>query len=94
VGAKPRHIFGLLLLEALLLSVLGALLGLLSMYLILAAAKPLLLSQFGFYLVLTWPSLQQLYLLLAVVIVGFIAGVLPAWRAYRYSLSDGMSIRI
>ncbi len=94
VGAKPRHIFGLLLIEALLLSVLGALLGLLSMYLILAAAKPILLSQFGFYLVLTWPNLQQFYLLLAVVGVGFIAGVLPAWRAYRYSLNDGMSIRI
>ncbi|WP_163130192.1 ABC transporter permease [Agarivorans sp. Alg241-V36] len=94
VGAKPRHIFGLLLIEALLLSVLGALLGLVSMYLILGAAKPILLNQFGFYLVLSWPTLEQWYLLVAVVVVGFIAGVLPAWRAYRYSLSDGMSIKI
>jgi putative ABC transport system permease protein len=94
VGAKPRHIFGLLLIEALLLSVLGALLGLVSMYLILGAAKPILLNQFGFYLVLSWPTLEQWYLLVAVVVVGFVAGVLPAWRAYRYSLSDGMSIKI
>ncbi|MPW31328.1 FtsX-like permease family protein [Agarivorans sp. B2Z047] len=94
VGAKPRHIFGLLLIEALLLSALGALLGLASMYLILGAAKPILLNQFGFYLVLNWPTVEQCYLLLAVVVVGFLAGVLPAWRAYRYSLSDGMSIKI
>ncbi|WP_220719855.1 ABC transporter permease [Agarivorans litoreus] len=94
VGAKPRHIFGLLLIEALLLSALGALLGLASMYLILGAAKPILLNQFGFYLVLNWPTVEQCYLLLAVVVVGFFAGVLPAWRAYRYSLSDGMSIKI
>ncbi|WP_411993285.1 ABC transporter permease [Agarivorans sp. DSG3-1] len=94
VGAKPRHIFGLLLIEALLLSGLGAIFGLASMYLILGAAKPLLLNQFGFYLTLAWPTLEQWYLLLAVVVVGFIAGVLPAWRAYRYSLSDGMSIKI
>ncbi|WP_432455431.1 MULTISPECIES: ABC transporter permease [unclassified Agarivorans] len=94
VGAKPRHIFTLLLIEALLLSVLGSLLGLVSMYGLLALAKPILLNQFGFYMVLSWPTLQQAYLLLLVMGVGFIAGLLPAWRAYRYSLSDGMSIKI
>jgi len=94
VGAKPRHIFTLLLIEALLLSVVGALLGLVSMYALLAIAKPVLLTQFGFYLSLSWPSLAQWYLVAGVIGVGFIAGLIPAWRAYRYSLSDGMSIKI
>ena len=93
VGAKPRHVFALLLWESLLLSVGGALLGILLMYLILLVVKPLLLSQLGFQLDLEVLALNQIYLLAAIVIAGTLTGLIPAWRAYRYSLNDGMSIR-
>jgi putative ABC transport system permease protein len=33
-------------------------------------------------------------LLGAVVLAGFLVGSLPAYRAYRLSLADGLSIRI
>ena len=40
------------------------------------------------------PALRQWQRLAAVWGAGLLAGLLPALRAYRYSLSDGMSIRI
>jgi putative ABC transport system permease protein len=33
-------------------------------------------------------------LLVAVLGCGFVAGIIPAWRAYRYSVADGMTIRM
>ena len=93
VGAKPRHVFALLLWESLLLSIGGTLLGVVLMYLLLLGVKPLLLNQFGFQLDLEPLALNQIYLLGGIVTAGTLTGLIPAWRAYRYSLNDGMSIR-
>lgn len=93
IGARPWQIFTLMMWESTLLSMLGSVLGMLLMYLLLWGLQPLLLSRFGFYLTLGWPTLTQLGLLGCIVAGGALLGVLPAWRAYRNSLSDGMQIR-
>ncbi|WP_026971235.1 ABC transporter permease [Aliagarivorans marinus] len=94
VGARPYQIFLLLVLESLLLSVAGVILGALLQYALLAALQPFLLNQMGLYLTLGGLSNSQWQMLLAVVMVGTFSGMIPAWRAYRYSLNDGMSIRV
>ncbi len=94
IGAGPRHIFGLLLLESLLLGLAGVLLGLLFFYAGLAALRPWLASEFGLFIPLRLPSLTELYLLAAVVGAALLAGLLPALQAYRNLLADGLTLRV
>jgi putative ABC transport system permease protein len=93
VGAKPRHIFGLLLFEAASLALAGILLGLLFMYLGLWIAQPIILAQYGLWVPITPPTLYQWGLLGVILSASILMGSVPAWRAYRQSLVDGLSIR-
>jgi putative ABC transport system permease protein len=60
----------------------------------LAAGRPWLESRLGLFLELGWPSAHEWTLILLVAVAGVAIGLLPAWRIYRYSLADGMTIRI
>lgn len=93
VGAKPRHIFGLLLLEAASLALAGILLGLGLMYLGLWISQPFILAQYGLHVPITPPGLYEWALLGAILAASILMGSVPAWRAYRQSLVDGLSIR-
>ena len=93
VGATPLHIMGLLLAEAALLVTAGAALGVTVTYGALAALQPLIDKQYGLYLEIDPPGGADLAALGAVLLGGVIAGLLPAWRAYRLSLADGMTVR-
>ena len=94
VGAGPGTISGLLIGEALLLSLSGIILGMLLLYLLLFFAQPILQTRLGLFLPLTPPGIQDYSVLFAIVIAGMLMGALPAYRAYRQSLADGMSIRL
>ena len=93
VGARPRTIFGLLLAEALFLVVLGAMLGVALLYIGLLIAQPIVSAQFGLHLGIDWLSARDLALLGLVVLGGLVAGAVPAWRAGRQSLADGLIVR-
>ena len=93
VGARPRHVFGLLLLESGLVGIAGVLTGLLLFHVALLGLKPWLASEFGLFLPLRWPGQSELLILLAVIIAAFFTGLLPALRAYRNLLSDGLAPR-
>ena len=92
-GARPGHIIGLLVAEAGLLTVAGAALGLAFLYLGLFIAQPFLSSEYGLFLEVTAPSGHDLSILGAVIAAGFLAGLLPALKACRQSLADGMIVR-
>ncbi|MDH3579626.1 MAG: ABC transporter permease [Hyphomicrobiales bacterium] len=93
VGAGPRTIVGLLMTEAGLLSLCGVLLGVTLLYAGLFLARPLADEMFGLYLPISFLSQRELLILLAVVGSGTGVCLLPAWRAYRMSLADGMTVR-
>jgi putative ABC transport system permease protein len=93
VGARPRTVLGLLVAEAGLLALLGALLGVVLLYLALWIVRPLVDAEFGLYLEIGWLTRRELLSLLAIVAAGLLAGLLPALRAYRLSLADGMMVR-
>lgn len=93
MGARPATILGLLVLEAMLMAALGALLGLALLYAGLSIAQPMIDSAFGLWLPVTAPSLQELWVILAVVGAGAIVSLVPALRAYRMSLADGMMVK-
>ncbi|MEM9439493.1 MAG: ABC transporter permease, partial [Pseudomonadota bacterium] len=93
VGARPRTVLSLLVAEAGLLGLLGTLLGVVLLYVALLIIRPLVDAEFGLYLEIGWLSQRELLSLLAIVIAGLLAGLLPALRAYRLSLADGMMVR-
>ena len=93
VGARPRTVLGLLVLEAGALTVAGIALGLLLLYATIAFTRELAASRFGLFLSLGTPGPAELVALGAILIAGLIVGLLPAWLAYRRSLSDGLTIR-
>ena len=94
VGARPWHIAGLLVLEAMALALAGLLLGLLLLYLGIAAAQGPVQAHYGLYLPLNAPTPYEWSLLGAILAAALLMGGVPAWRAYRQSLADGLSIRL
>jgi len=90
MGVSPKALLGYVLLESLLVSVLGILLGELLSQGLMWAAQDLLRTQFGVLVQTGWPSAQAALSLLALVGVATLASALPAWRAYRLSLMDGL----
>ncbi|MBQ4846456.1 ABC transporter permease [Pseudoalteromonas sp. MMG005] len=94
VGARPAHIFALMSSEAILITFVGCLVGCILFYALLIVANPILQSQFGIGLTIGWLTNYELTLLGAIMAAGTLMGLLPAARAYFYSLADGMSIKI
>lgn len=94
VGARPWHIAALLIIEAFGLALAGTLLGLALLYAGIAIAQAPLQSLYGLYLPLAWPSAYEWSLLGAILLAALLMGSVPAWRAYRQSLADGLSIRL
>ncbi|GMM86429.1 ABC transporter permease [Pseudoalteromonas sp. MTN2-4] len=94
VGARPWHIFSLLTSEAVIITLLGCLVGTALFFVAILLAQPVLQAQFGISLSLSLLSSYEVKLLGAIMLAGTVMGLFPALRAYYYSLSDGMSIKV
>ncbi|UTZ20639.1 ABC transporter permease [Vibrio campbellii] len=94
MGARPKHVFSLLISEASLLTFAGIITGVAGLYSILVLLQPIIQQSYGIHLTLTALSPYEWMLLGFVQCAGIVIGFIPAFRAYRQSLSDGMTIRI
>lgn len=94
VGARRGRIVTLLVLESGLLAVLGCLLGVGLVYALLVAVQGFVESNFGLYLPIRPLGTIELGYLAAVVVAGFLLGLIPAAKAYRNTLVDGLSLRV
>ena len=94
VGARPGHVFALIMGEAGFLTLLGVLLGLAMLYVSLLLGQPIIESRFGIFIEIGGLSQYEWILLGAVVGAGFLVGSIPSYRAYRLSLADGLSMRV
>ena len=94
VGARPRHVFTLLVTEAGLLAVGGVAAGVALCYGLMYAAKPLLERRFGLFLEPGGLTGYDIGLLASIVAAALVMGALPAWRAYRNTLADGLTPRV
>lgn len=92
VGAGPRHVFGLLLAEAALLTGAGVLLGLALSQGALWALGPWLETRFGVFMSPGWPGVHEQITLGGVWLGGILLGLVPAVLAYRRSLQDGVAV--
>ena len=94
VGARPAHVFVLIMGEAVFLTLLAIGIGIAMVYGLMLVLQPWLESVYGLYVVITWPSSTELLLLGLIAVCGFIVGLIPGIRIYRYSLADGMTVRV
>ncbi|MFC0219856.1 ABC transporter permease [Pseudochelatococcus lubricantis] len=94
MGARPATILGLFVLEAALMAAIGAMLGAALLYAALAVAQPWIDAAFGLWLPLEPPGVREVLVLLGVVGAATLVSLLPALRAYRLSLADGMMVKI
>jgi len=94
VGARPAHVFSLIMGEAGFLTVLGVTIGLAILYGVLWIAQPVIEHQFGIFIPISGISTYESILLAIVIAAGFVIGCIPSYRAYRLSLADGLSLRV
>jgi len=93
VGARARTILALLMAEAGVLTATGIALGIILLYIGLVALAPYLDRSYGLNLPIDAPKPAELMTLAAIWGAGCLAGLLPALRAYRLSVADGMTVR-
>ncbi|UWQ93895.1 ABC transporter permease (plasmid) [Rhodobacteraceae bacterium M382] len=94
VGATPRAIFTLIMLEAVLLLLTGVILGYILLTTVMMAANPVLMANFGLKVGFGLPSFREALLIAFVFCSGLVAGAIPAFRVYRMTLADGLSLRL
>lgn len=93
MGARPLTILGLLIAEAMVIAAAGAALGFCLLYAGLWIAQPLVDSAFGLWLPIEAPAAREVWLAGAVIVASAIVSLVPALRAYRMSVADGMMVR-
>lgn len=94
LGAGPRKVATLLVLESGVLATLGAIVGMAATYLILLVGQGTAERHFGIFIPITAPGRLEWFYLVGVVVAGLLVGLIPAWRAYRNALQDGLAIRL
>jgi putative ABC transport system permease protein len=93
VGAGPKTILALLVLESTMLAFLGCVIGVAIVYAGLALGQSPIEQRFGIHLALRALGETEYGYLAMVMISGMLIGFVPAWKAYRTSLVDGLSPR-
>ncbi|MDD9949102.1 MAG: FtsX-like permease family protein, partial [candidate division Zixibacteria bacterium] len=94
VGAGPNRIVALLVLESACLAAAGAIAGLALVYVLLSIGQSLVEAQIGLFIPIRPPGSVELLFMGAVVTAGFLMGFVPALKAYRTALHDGLTVRV
>jgi len=93
VGARPAHIFSLIIGEAAAVCFSGIMLGIVLLYILLFALQAPLANYFGFYLEINMLTGSDLLILLTIQLSALLIAIIPGVLIYKTSLSDGMSIK-
>jgi len=94
VGARPLHVLVLIVGEAGMVTVAGVASGLVFLYSLLLITRPLIAERLGLFIALRSPSFYELGIIGIVCLAGVLIGFVPGYRSYRYSLADGLMVKI
>lgn len=94
IGATPRHIFFLLVLESASLTFAALVLGLTIEISFFALLKNWLQSEFGLFITGQAITNSELVYLSMIFVCGVAVGLIPAYRALKNSLKDGLSVKV
>lgn len=93
LGAGPRQVLLLLAAEGALVTLAGVAAGALACALAVVGLQGWVQSQAGIVLQLRAPLPTEWMILGAILVAGWLASLVPGYRAYRMSLADGLSPR-
>jgi putative ABC transport system permease protein len=93
VGASARYVGALFVVEAGVLAALGITLGVLFKYLAQGLLNPWVTERFGVQLPQSMLNGTDWLLLIGVWLAALVIALLPAWRAMRLALIDGLLLR-
>ena len=91
LGLHARQIFTLIILESTLISAVGAIIGVAAAYVILFLVRVPVENNYGIPLAMVGISSRVVYYVIAAVGAGTLLGFIPAIRAYRNALVDGLN---
>ena len=94
VGAKSKHIFQLIVLEAVGVTFSGIVVGVVILHGLLLLAKPIVSARLGIIIGLEWFGVSELVMLAVILMGGLLIGIWPAYRSYKNSLADGLIVKI
>jgi putative ABC transport system permease protein len=94
MGARPGFIFALILGEAIVITLAGLGLGIALISGIFLLGQDWIAREFGLFVELNLLTPGLVYVVMAVALAGSLIGLIPGLRMYRYSLADGMTVRV
>jgi putative ABC transport system permease protein len=94
IGVGPAGIIFLLVLESGLLTLVGTVLGIGLLYGLVVLLQPVVEQQFGLHIPIEALTTTEYTYVAGVLFAGVIIGFVPAWKAYRNALTDGLCVRI
>ena len=92
VGAKPKHVFSLIMLESFAIILAGILFGVAILYLLLYLSKPIIAEKLGMVIQIGWFSTDELFFLATIFLLGGLTGVIPSYQCYKNSITDGLMV--
>ena len=90
VGASPKTIFSLLLIEALIISFLSIIIAIVFTQFLNLILCPILDQKFGIYLENKFLLLKDLYFFVIILFTSVFVSIFPALQAYKNSINDGI----
>ena len=94
MGASPKIIIGLLMLEAFIISTVSVIVSTVLLFILLYFIQPWIDSTYGILVTIEMLSLNDIYIFILFILAAMVVSLIPAMRAYWFSINDGMTIKI
>ena len=94
MGASPKIVIGLLMLEAFIISSLSVMVSTFLLFILLYILQPWIDSTYGILVTIEMLSLKDIYNFILIILSAMLVSLIPAIRAYWFSINDGMTIKI
>ena len=94
MGASPKVVIGLLMLEAFIISVMSIIVSTVMLFLTLYVLQPWIDNTYGILVNIEMLAVKDIYIFMLFIIAASFVSLIPAVRAYWFSINDGMTIKI
>jgi len=94
MGASPKVVIGLLMLEAFIISVMSIIVSSVMLFLTLYVLQPWIDNTYGILVNIEMLAVKDIYVFMLFIIAASLVSLIPAIRAYWFSINDGMTIKI